>query len=421
MKQINLLNWKIQHFLKKYPGCLFMKDENGCYIYCNELCQNVNQWDDIGIYGKNELEVQKDPALGKQYYEEDMKLLKEGGFVQCCSEFKAADGSHFYEINKSSVSDDDGNIIGIIGSVMDVTEEYQTKQTLKQMFVTDTLTGVYNNRYLKQWLANCSMEYPFTLIACDCNFLKYINDTFGHEHGDFLLKNVGELFLASLPDNCTPVRVGGDEFLILCNGTSEEEAMHLIEDLKAKQQSRFIKGIKLSIAYGSCTIYDKTVDFETCRNLADERMYSEKRAMKKEYLDGAGKNDPLYNELMFRKMLSQMPIVIFFKDTECRYQYISSYDERNLKDKDMTHYGLGMTDLELQKDKVLGQQYYEDDLRILATGEGSILISEIPDNGEIRYYQITKSAVRDEENHIIGISGVVMDVTATKIANLNSK
>lgn len=419
MEGTNFSDKKLQYFLKKYPGCLFMKDENGCYIYCNELCQHINQWDESGIYGKNELEVQKNPILGRQYYEEDMKLLKEEGFYQYRSEFKNADESTFFEIHKASVTDDTGKIIGIIGSVIDVTEESKTKQALQKMFVTDTLTGIYNVRYLEQWLTADNIKYPFTLIACDCNFLKYINDTYGHEYGDFLLKNVGELFTTNLPAKCSPVRIGGDEFLILCNNTTEKEASHIIADLKTLQQHRVIKGNQLSIAYGSCTIYDQTTTFETCRNTADERMYAEKKKMKEDYFGKISKNEPLYSEFMFQKLIGQMPIVVFFKDTECKYQYISSYDERNLKNKKDTHYGLGLTDLELQKNETLGRQYYEDDLRILATGEGSILISKIPIDNDVRYYQITKSAVHDEENRIIGISGVVMDVTATKIANFN--
>lgn len=58
-------------------------------------------------------------------------------------------------------------------------------------------------------------------------------------------------------------------------------------------------------------------------------------------------------------------------------------------------------------------------LRILSTGVGSTLNTMIVEDGQLHYYQITKSAVHDESNNIIGIAGVVMDVTATRVKIMN--
>ena len=416
MSEVKLTLENMFHFLKSYPGCLFLKDNKGCYLYTSDICQHVNKWGNDGIIGKNELEVQKNKALGRQYYEEDQKLLREGGKLKCYSEVKTETGSLYYEINKSAVQDDNGNIIGIIGTVIDVTREFELQNQVKKQFITDMITGVYNNRYLESWEKDEKPLYPFTIIACDCNYLKHINDMFGHEYGDQLLKSTGQLFWENLPEKCIPVRVGGDEFLILCNDTTEKDAEHLIDILIEKAKTKFIKGCRLSIAYGYHTMYDDEKTFEECRNIADSRMYTAKRKMKQEFLQGAGKEDPLYNEEMFRNLISQMPVIIFFKDTECKYQYINTYNESDLKDKSTTNYGIGLTDLELQRDEALGREYYEDDLRILASGKGSILINAIPvDDENVKYYQITKSAVRNEQGEIIGIAGIVTDVTATKI------
>lgn len=405
----------ILHFLKSFPGCLFLKDAHGDYCYCSELCDQIYSTNKNGIIGKNDLEIQNDPMLGRQYYDEDQKLLREGGSIKCYSEFKTPDGSLYYEINKAAVQDNDGNIIGIIGTVVDATKEFELQKQIQRQFVTDVITGVYNNNYLKSWLKEETPVYPFTLIACDCNFLKHINDMFGHEYGDQLLRSTGELFWENLPENCVPVRVGGDEFLILCNATGEDEADRLVALLTEKAQKKFIKGSKLSIAYGAHTIREGEMTFEECRSIADSKMYAAKRIMKQEFFEQTGKDDPVYNEERFRNLISQMPVIIFFKDTECRYQYINSYNEKHLKNKNDTHNGIGLTDLELQKDEALGREYYEDDLRILATGKGSILLSELVIDGTQKYYQITKSAVRSEEGTIIGIAGIVTDITATKI------
>ncbi len=412
---------KLENFLNNYPGCLFLKDENGRYIYTSEICEHVDQWSTGGIIGKNELQAQKNKELGKQYYEQDMKLLKEGGSIKCYSEVSLADHIIYYEINKSAVCDKDGHIIGIIGTVVDVSKEIELQRQVQKQLITDPVTGLYNNVFLKQWREKEQIIYPFSIIACDCNFLKIINDTYGHESGDELLKRTAELFLENLPSNCYPVRTGGDEFIILCNDTSESKAEEYIKIMQSKAKNKSVCGRELSVALGSCTMDQDEMTFEECKNRADACMYVSKRKMKEAYFDQAGKQDPVYNDIMLRKLMDQMPVILFYKDTKCRYKYINYYDEKHLKNKEKTHFGIGCTDLELQKDPVLGRQYYEDDLRILQTGMGSILINAIPDEDRIRYYQITKSAVRDEKNNIIGIVGTVIDVTATKLSFENNQ
>lgn len=404
---------KLVKFLDDYPGTLFLKDDQGCYTYASQQCEHINP----GLIGKNELSVQKDPALGREYYEQDMKLLREGGDIKCFSEFKIPGTNNcWFEINKSAV-EIDGKIVGIIGTVVDVTHEFQLSAQINRMLVTDPTTGVYNRTYLKNWRekADETIVYPFTIIACDCNFLKRINDTFGHESGDELLKKTGNLFLQNLPEKCTAVRTGGDEFLILCNETTAEEAQGLIDLLTEKAAGITIGDVPLSIAYGCSTIQhagEKTP--EACKKEADQKMYAMKRTMKAEYYKEQGKFDPIFNENFLRSLINEMPVLVFFKDTECRYRYMSAYHEAHLKDKHETNFGIGCTDLELQRDPELGRKYYEDDLKILRTGKGSIMKVAMPgDDGKTHYYRITKSAHRDETRKIIGILGNVMDVTAT--------
>lgn len=406
---------KLVHFLDNYPGTFFLKDAEGRYTYASQQCVHVNP----GLIGKNELEAQKDPALGREYYAQDQKLLREGGSVKCYSEVKIpAAPSLWLEINKSAVAID-GQIVGIIGTVADVTHEIELQQQLNRMLETDPVTGVYNRGFMKMWLekAEQNIRYPFSLIACDCNFLKHVNDTFGHERGDQLLKSAGDLFQQNLPTSCLSIRTGGDEFLLLCNETTEEEAEALIARLQEKAKGVMIEDVPLSIAYGCATIESsEKKSFEQCKEEADKRMYAAKRAMKEAYLNENGRFDPNFNESFLRSLMREMPVLAFFKDRECRYRYISLYHEEHLKNKDETNYGIGCTDLELQRDEKLGKKYYEDDLKILKTGRGSVLRVRCPgEGGKPHNYIIIKSAYRDEEKNIIGIIGNVIDVTATRL------
>lgn len=59
-------------------------------------------------------------------------------------------------------------------------------------------------------------DLPVSLIMADCNYLKRTNDTLGHEYGDLLLQRVANVIQESVSPNDVAMRVGGDEFLILC-------------------------------------------------------------------------------------------------------------------------------------------------------------------------------------------------------------
>ena len=117
---------------------------------------------------------------------------------------------------------------------------------------------------------------------------------------------------------------------------------------------------------------------------------------------------------MMKRFMHSAPVNIFFKDTECRYCFASEIC-------DLVSVGengsiVGKTDLEVQKFPEMGKMYYEDDKKILATGEGSQYISEFPmENGESLYFEIKKSAVRDENGNIIGIVGIVDNVSSANI------
>lgn len=272
----------IQYFMKSIPENIFFKDTNCRYIYASEICEKLNkQGENWTIIGKTDLEVQLFPELGRQYYEEDKKLIRDGGSMCYTSVFPMEDQDYYYEVKKTAVKDDHGKIIGIVGVVNDVTELMQMRKIMDDYYMTDPVTRLYNKKYLEAWQKVEIPVFPLSLIVCDCNSLKYINDTYGHEYGNQLLESVGKLFHEYLSDDCISIREGGDEFLIICNNTDEEEAQKIIEKLSDEAKNIFIKDRQLSIAYGAVTVFNSDYDFDACHKVADGKMYAMKQQMKK--------------------------------------------------------------------------------------------------------------------------------------------
>ena len=140
----------LKRFMYSAPVNIFFKDTECRYCFASEICDLVSVGENGSIVGKTDLEVQKFPEMGKMYYEDDKKILATGEDSQYISEFPMEDGeSLYFEIKKSAVRDENGNIIGIVGIVDNVTERVRLEKNVEELSIIDGLTGVYNRNYLK--------------------------------------------------------------------------------------------------------------------------------------------------------------------------------------------------------------------------------------------------------------------------------
>ena len=273
----------MKRFMHSAPVNIFFKDTECRYRFASEICNLVSVGENGSIVGKTDLEVQKFPEMGKMYYEDDKKILATGEDSRYISEFQMEDGeSLYFEIKKSAVRDENGNIIGIVGIVENVTERVHLAKKVEEFSIIDGLTGVYNRNYLKYRVEEKKKKliFPFTVIMSDCNYLKEVNDQFGHEYGDILLKIVAGTLKEEMPEDSPVIRMGGDEFMILGNGITEEKAFELMANIRGSLKRKSKEKIPLSLAMGSYTIQSKDFSFDEVCHEADLRMYADKKRLK---------------------------------------------------------------------------------------------------------------------------------------------
>jgi diguanylate cyclase (GGDEF)-like protein len=116
----------------------------------------------------------------------------------------------------------------------------------------------------------------------DINGFKLINDAFGHDMGDAVLKKTAEIMTGSFRDEDLISRGDGDEFIILLPKTSEETAQNIIERIKKKCESNPLDYIKISISLGAATKTDENEDIRKILKKAEDRMYLKKIKESKE-------------------------------------------------------------------------------------------------------------------------------------------
>jgi diguanylate cyclase (GGDEF)-like protein len=118
-------------------------------------------------------------------------------------------------------------------------EEFRSYSVLKCAAERDHLTGCFNRRYLHYQLMNQQLTRPgcatadLTVILCDIDRFKQINDTHGHGNGDVVLRGFARVLLAATREPVeSVVRYGGEEFLVLLPGTGLDEGIRLAERLR---------------------------------------------------------------------------------------------------------------------------------------------------------------------------------------------
>lgn len=109
----------------------------------------------------------------------------------------------------------------------------------KQQAITDSVTGLYNHRFLQETikleLNKCLNELkPVSLIILDIDSFKQFNDTYGHSIGDLALKSVAQMIQESIHGKGLAARYGGDEFVIILPNMSNEEACKVAEAIRKK-------------------------------------------------------------------------------------------------------------------------------------------------------------------------------------------
>jgi diguanylate cyclase (GGDEF)-like protein len=156
----------------------------------------------------------------------------------------------------------------------------KANEILHHSSITDPLTDLYNRRYIKEKLENMSSydcSSSSAVIMIDIDYFKFINDNFGHDVGDCVLKNIGELFKDNLPSNSHVSRIGGEEFLIVLENTSQDKAFEVGENLRQLVENNTWDkhDLKVTISAGVYS-FDNSISVENIFKRADDALYMSK-------------------------------------------------------------------------------------------------------------------------------------------------
>lgn len=182
------------------------------------------------------------------------------------------------EDSAAPIKDDKGTMFGVVIVFRDCTEKREKQIKIEYLSYHDSLTGLYNRRFYEEELRRLDIErnLPIALVMADVNGLKLVNDAFGHNAGDELLRKVASIIKTECRADEIIARIGGDEFVLLLPKTDVKAANQLMERINAAIMNEKIDRIALSVSMG-CSV--KKAVSETMNGVfkeAEDDMYRRK-------------------------------------------------------------------------------------------------------------------------------------------------
>ena len=154
----------------------------------------------------------------------------------------------------------------------------------KKLSLVDPLTNLYNRRHIGLNIQKLISEYKrsgntFSMIMIDIDFFKKVNDKYGHNKGDEVLKGISKFIVSNVRNNDIIGRWGGEEFIILCPNNSIKDSYIIAEKLRNGIEKLYFQNeIKITASFGISEYKDfMSSDQDILINRVDEALYNSKK------------------------------------------------------------------------------------------------------------------------------------------------
>jgi diguanylate cyclase (GGDEF)-like protein/PAS domain S-box-containing protein len=293
---------KLQLILDTVPQRVFWRDVNGVYLGANRRLL-----EEAGLERVEQLRGLTDHDMpwrefAQRYRDEDRQVIETGQpLLNVQQSIQQPDGTViWHEVSKVPLRDDDGTVVGLLGVARDITESKRMEAELVRRANHDNLTGLPNRAYfhyeLQQAIKRAQRHSgELALMYFDIDRFKLINDTFGHDAGDLVIRTFADRVRSTLRESDFVARLGGDEFvLIVENLASRAEAGGVAGKLIAAMEEPFDLGGRthqVSTSIG-IAIFEEGMGADRLLKAADEAMYAAKRAGRNCFRDAAPAQAP---------------------------------------------------------------------------------------------------------------------------------
>ncbi|MDP5252728.1 MULTISPECIES: GGDEF domain-containing protein [unclassified Vibrio] len=285
-----------QQVLDILPTPVLIKDHSLRYVFINTAFEQLFQVERENIIGHLDSEVFKDRQVS-QCNGGDLRVLATGDIDEAYESVFNREGEQREVITRKNRLVLTTGEVFLVGTIHDITEvsqinqkllasqtklKYQSQQ-LEIMAATDPLTGCDNRRCLETKLPSLFAQANNNggLLALDIDHFKRINDSFGHQMGDVVLKTFTDIIRAQISEKIPFIRMGGEEFLLAYPGATYEELSHLANTIRERvasyDQWPVNAPLSITVSIGlSHSTHQENWHLESLIHQADEALYQAK-------------------------------------------------------------------------------------------------------------------------------------------------
>lgn len=262
---------------------VLITDASGVIVYVNNAFEILTGYKADEVIGKTPAVLQSG-AHDAQFYQQLWDTVQSGSVFSQTFIDRKKDG-HLYQTEQSitPVFDEDGSISHFVSTGKDVTARRKLEEQLRTMSITDDLTGLSNRRHFEQQLQHeldraQRYDHPLSLILFDIDHFKDINDQFGHEGGDKVLKLLASRINTRLRAPDLFARWGGEEFAIIAVDTPLGGGAEFAELLREMiSEIEFFPNYQVTASFG--VVYaDEIETRQELFNRADHALYEAKQS-----------------------------------------------------------------------------------------------------------------------------------------------
>lgn len=276
--------------INSVPHLIWYKDKKGAHLkvnesFCRAVNKNMEQIEGRGHYYIWDIEPEEYAKGEFICMESEFEVMEKKKTCVFDENVKVGNEIRQFQTYKSPLFDLDGSVMGTVGVANDVTQERVYEQMIIHNANTDFLTGLYNRRYLYQYIEQFS-EKAFVMYYIDLDNFKSVNDRYGHQAGDKALVLTKDVLRKKMRESLLS-RIGGDEFLVVQEGQfTKEEIEAQRKELQQSLDREFasyeqFKNVTASIGTASKSAGTKA-DMDKMIEHADELMYQEKKEKKRQ-------------------------------------------------------------------------------------------------------------------------------------------
>ncbi len=285
-RERKLLEKRLSSLISAIPQGVVFKDPDGRWLLANERASELFGFGSYSRWsGKTDGEIAEDaPDLAGTISclsESDDRVWKEGRPVSLSVTLSPSTApERILALDKIPLYDEDGSRRALILSATDITEEKRAEAIIRHMAFHDSLTDLPNRRLLLEQAQNRLEVHPpgqkIGIGILDLDGFKSVNDLFGHQTGDALLKEVSRRIRTVTGPPHLVARLGGDEFGLLAEVPDTREAGRLFEKILATLETPFLienHPVLVSASIGAAFSPPEPGDIKTLLHLADTALY----------------------------------------------------------------------------------------------------------------------------------------------------